>query len=104
MKEILAGLLVVVAFIWFAILLLAEIHAQARGWTMEEVILNWAAPRLRKRLTRVTPPEQPALHHPVLVEDDCACQTEAHLRAHFKPDWIEMVLRQIERENKARWN
>jgi len=96
------GLMVGLA--WMLLLLLLELYAALHGWTAEEVILHWAAPRLRKRLTRVTPPKQPAPYHPALVEDDCACQTEAQLRAHFKPDWIEMVLRQIERESKARWN
>lgn len=105
MKEILAIFVIIVGLAWMMLLLLLELYAATRGRTVEEVILEWAAPRLRKRLTRVEAPEQSQeWHEDPPVEDGCNCMGEYPMRVYYKPDWIELVLREIQREDKAKWN
>ena len=51
------------------------------------------------------PPEQPEdWHEYPLVEDDCECMGEYPMKVYFKPAWIELVLRELQREDKAKWN
>lgn len=105
MKDILAIFVVIVGLAWMLLLLLLELYAAMRERTVEEVILEWAAPRLRKRLTRVEPPEvSEAWHDEPLDGDDCECMGEYPMKVYFKPAWIELVLRELQCEDNAKWN
>lgn len=79
--------------------------ADVAGERIGRFILRRAVRRIQKRLTRVEPPEQPEdWHEEPLGEDDCECIPEYPMRVYFKPAWIELVLRDIQRADKAKWN
>jgi hypothetical protein len=64
---------------------------------------RWAIRRLENRLERVTPPEAaPEEQMPVVSDDDY--RADYPMQAHYKPAWIELVMRNIQREEKAKWN
>ena len=79
--------------------------AEGADKVIDRIVMRWAARRIEKRLTRVEPPEvSEEWHDEPLDGDDCECMGEYPMKVYFKPAWIELVLRDIQRADKAKWN